>query len=154
MAGKETTELCLEDRIQIEKFLKLGYKLGSIANILGRSHAGIKLEISRNGCRSNYKAETAHQAARSRKEAGIRSQAKNLTPSEIEQINAMVSENKSLNAICQSVGITYHQLNKYLKRHGISTTPMHYTGFDMRIRALESQMEIVLEKIKEIYEQN
>lgn len=154
MVGKGATELSEEDRVEIEKFLKMGYKIGGIAQILGRSHSGIKLEISRNGTKETYNAATAHQAAIARKEAGRRKKEKNLTPQQIEEINKLLKDNLSINKICKLSGVTYHRVTSYLNRNNLTSTPMHYTGFDMRIRALEAQMGIVLEKIKEMYEQN
>lgn len=154
MSRAGSTEICLEDRIEIERLLNLGYKLGCIASILGRSASGIKLEVSRNGHRSNYNAKQAHEAAIARKNAGSRKKEKNLTPEKIEQINNLLKENLSINRICNECQISHHLLKSYLQRHQLKTTPMNYTGFDMRIRALEAQMEIALEKIKELYEQN
>lgn len=154
MAGKGATELSLEDRVQIEKFLRLGYKIGGIAQILGRSPSGIKKEIERNGHKSEYSAQKAHEAAIQRKNAGNRSKQKSLTDQEVQQIMHLINERKSIHSIVDETGISRHRLVGFMKSKQLKSIPMHYTGFNMRIEALEAQMEIALEKIKELCEQN
>lgn len=154
MGGIKGIDLTKEDRVSIESFLKNGYKIGGIAEILSRSHSCIKQEIKKNGGRSIYSADVAHRAALERKEAATRKKNKGFTEEHISKIHSLLLEKISINKISEITGISAFRISAHLKRNNITTTPMHYTGFDNRIRALEEQMQIVLDILKEIHVKN
>jgi IS30 family transposase len=150
MAGIGATELSLEDRIQIESLLKQGRKYGNIAVILDRSHSCIKQEVKRNCGRENYNANEAHNAAMERKKAKIKKIQKGITEKQLDTIKKGISENLSQNKIRELCGLSHWKISQYFKENKIHYVPRNYTAFEERISALEEQINLIFELVKEL----
>ena len=154
MAGSGAFELRFDERQSIERLLKEKYKTGGIANILARSHSCSKQEIRKNGGKSDYKASVAQSAYETRKEAKNRKLEYNFSASQIEIIHDLLNQNKSASFIASQLKISMVALTGYFRRNGIKMAPRSNLGFHSRISALEDQIKILTQLIKELRETN
>jgi len=150
MGAKGSFEISLEERKSIEKLVSLGWTIGAIASSIGRSHSGVKLELKRNGGRHNYnalKAQEAHAAARRARTAHKQ---KGFTSEQLQIIKEGLDRGDPYTQIMERSGVTIYMLKQYVKRNGIVAKKMNYASFIERIEAIESQIEIILDLIKEL----
>ena len=154
MAGKGATEINFEERRKIRLFLDDGSRTGRIAEILGRSHSAIKQEILRGGGKEKYCPEKCQREYEERREAKKLRLRKGLTEKEVDDIQKCIEEGLSQNKICEKTGVSFYRIREYFKRNAIAYKPKHFTGLEGRIVALEFQVEILIDKIKELCEQN
>lgn len=149
MAGVGSTDLSLEEREEIEKLLKLDFALSRIASTIVRSFSVVKSEVKRNGGRKEYKAKDAHEAYMMRNEARKRKIRKNLTQEEIDKITSLAKEGHSLNRIYEITGVGYDRVRKYLVENNIRMKGHNYAGVEQRFSAIEMQLEIILDIMKQ-----
>ena len=150
MAKKFLRGFSLEERCLIEKLIKENYFIKDIANILERSVSGIKNEISKNLGKNNYCAQNAHQFALEREKQKSRKLQKKITPEQLDVINQGMAEGWTNNKISNISGISHWKLSKYFKENNIQPQSKNYISFESRIDALEDQMELLFNQIREI----
>jgi IS30 family transposase len=154
MSAKGSTHLRLEERKEIEKYVKLKYPTGRIASIIGRTLGCVKQELRKNGGHDKYNASIAQEQADSRQKAKIRIIRKNLTEEQHEIIRNGVTEGFSIRHISVKCGLSTSIVGRWMREQGLHYKRKNYAGVQERLTALEFQIEILKQQLEEMYERN
>jgi IS30 family transposase len=149
MPSKGMTALVLSEREVIEELLKKGYTLERIASVISRSYSCVKKEIRRNFGREKYNAKQANREAYLRHVHRIQKTEKNLTEEQAASIKDGIGQKLSQDQISIKSGVSVYKLKKYFRENNISYMPRYMGGLNDRISALESQIEILTQLMKE-----
>ena len=141
-----------EERHRIEALLKKGLSFRKVAKEIGRSPAVIMDEMKRcKMTRDTYDGERAQKIA---EEKRLFKRISNLSEEEKRFIISERANGMTFNHIANSLGVSLTSMKKYCVVLGIKsgcTERGHNPSVSLlqRVMALESQIEIILETIKE-----
>ncbi len=136
----------LSEMKTIETELRGGKTCSVIAKMLNRSKAGIVGEVRKGGGREKYNAETRHlQAFRAKTSRTV-----GFSEKQKATIMQMVHEGRLQNDIRYKIGCSYEKLNNYLIENGLKKQVPDEVTLMERMDALEMQLQILTEQIKEI----
>lgn len=144
-----------EERILIEQYIHEGLNLYQISKKLNRSYSGIKAEVRRNGGIKEYTADKAIKSAICR----LQSQGKhyyNYNDAEkLKLISELMEQQVPNKEIVEKAQISFYQLKKFKRKIlGFDVdSDIELSNLPDRVAALEMQLEIILDMIKEIKNQ-
>lgn len=141
--------LTLEERQQIEKLLKKGFRNCEIARNLGRSPSVIHYEITRSGGFINYEANHAQELSDKRRSAQMAKYRWDGVQETKELIISLRKQGKSVNFIANQLQVNCHTLSKFIKRHELGGDII-----EERIEALEMQIQIIIEQLEKMNVRN
>ncbi len=143
---KKLVRLSLEERIEIEKFLNQGMSFRAISLKIDRSVTCINHEVNKNGGRSNYHANSAHDRYLSVLKNRNENMIKEETKIKLDQIPTLLQEGWSLNKIKYYIGISHDTLSKFMLQNNIKIPQK--LSLEERISCLESQIEIIISQLR------
>lgn len=145
-----TKNLNLEERLFIEKSLKENLSHGRIAYFLNRARSTISQEIHKNGGQLTYNAKEAQDRRDMRQSGRLYKLCYQLSDEKINEIKDMVSKGYSMNRISKVIECAPSTVSLVLKRLKIAIKKQNYTAFMERVEALEEQISLIFETIKEM----
>lgn len=135
-----------DERISIEKMIKDGLSIRQIAIALNRSATPVRHEILRCGYIKNYNAESAHKNVAEVKRKKNEKAKFKITEEKKNQIHEWYKEGRSLAFISSESEISLSIVKKITNHERVDTHE--------RLTALEEQIKILTDMIKEIYAKN
>lgn len=149
--------LSYEERKFLEKCIKEGKSYPKIALLLGRHQQTLTHEVKKSGLtQKTYDADIAQNQAHLRKNKISRIKKPPFNPS-AEQLRIMellMAEGKSKYDIRSRLGVSTRRFQKYMSENHPSYKAQYSVGlpsFENRISALEMQIEILCDTIKELH---
>lgn len=140
----------LEERKTIERLLKEGLSRHSIAIMLNRSSSGLRTEVARNGGAENYSAAAAQANSIQIKTRRLNKIKKTFSPHQLTIISEGVIEKLSVAIIASSAGCSKAAIRTHFRDNNISYLPRNSIGFERRLQAVETKVEIMMDIIKEM----
>ena len=141
--------LKIEERIKIKELLdpRLELSLSFIAKQMGRSKTCVGKEIRQNGGRYKYDPQVAHKAALDRhKLMGVLQRA--VSPEVEIQVKEALLEKNSITYCMLKYGLTRDCVRNIRTKFGIFFWETEETSLEGRMCALEMQVEILIEQIR------
>lgn len=140
----------LEERMQIETLVKEGTPKVKIAKILGRHYMSIRHEIYKRSTDEGYSGEFAHKMAVTNMETRHVGYRKIFSENEIEYIKKRYEDGIRPRIIAAELGSSERAVYRHLKKIEFKTNRPDSIGVIERILALEEQIKILFEIIKEM----
>lgn len=152
MTFRGTVPITYEERLKIESLMKQGIlNCKAIAQVLGRHWKAIQIEIKRGGGRQFYTAEVAQARADKMKSNRVHLLKRKFSESEIEEIVTCRAKGHSIWAIARTIGCGESTMRRFLEEKKIKAPARgDVITLDDRVRALEVQITILEEEIKEL----
>lgn len=155
MGRKPTRPLSFQERQEIEKQIALGILTSRIATAIERDKTTVRIEIQRHGGRDVYNAKKAHEDALARYNRTCIKRRHVLTDEEAEKIKEGLKLGYSKEKIKRVYGISDLLVRNYFKENGLvpannSEYVVYESNLAGRVCALEAQVEILIEQIKEM----
>ena len=148
MTGKANRKfLSLEERETIERFLSEGLSVSAIAHIMKRPPSTIGFEVKKNSKDGVYTAAVAHVLTRAR--ISKRAESASFPPSAVKLLEQGINSGWSIKKIADISGIAQFSVKKYIDLKKENQEKEMRNSLEMRIAALEQQIKILFEIIKE-----
>lgn len=149
MKTKGNRNFTKSERKTIEKMLGEGSPVSRIATFLGRSHSGLASEINRTGGRTVYTEELGTQIAEKLATRSLERIKPFFTEDECKLIKQYFVGGMSTNALKDLFQTTRYTINRVLNGTFDKVNSPKRMFLEDRISALEQQIEIILDIIKE-----
>lgn len=147
-------DLTLEERKRIALLVSRNVSIREIARIINRSKSCVVQELKRYKKTKIYDPVVAHQEAQNKKAHRFDNLMIPYTPEQIQIIEKCVENNFSMSKIKEMVGTSYDKLKKYFLKNNPDYIFPVSQGLAERISAIEMQIEIIVDQLKEINERN
>jgi predicted DNA-binding protein YlxM (UPF0122 family) len=145
-------DLTIEERKRIALLVSRNVSIREIARIINRSKSCVVQELKRYKETKIYDPVVAHQEAQNRKAHRFDNLMTPYTPEQIRIIEKCVENNLSMSKIKEIIGTSYDKLKKYFIKNNPDYIFPVSKRLEDRISALEMQMEIIVDQLKEINE--
>lgn len=143
--------LTLYERIFIEDHLRKGLRAFSIAKLLDRPALTVYRDIKLNSVNGVYNGLIAHETALARKKKSSDARRTKFSESDIQYMRDKLKEGATLGYLCSEFKISTKTLSKLLNLEKLKPGPKPDTlGITDRLCALEDQMKLLFEIIKEL----
>jgi IS30 family transposase len=139
----------LKERQLIEKMVKSGYTGAMMADQLKRSKGGINAEIARNGGRSCYNAEKAHELFTQLRQNKIDKLKHHYSVNQTDMIKIGLQKGLSLHELSTLTGSSRHKLRAWINENTYKLTENKNEPIEDRLSALEQHVDIILDILKE-----
>lgn len=153
--GKHTV-ISYEERKFIEKHIKAGRSYAWIAHELRRHVQSIYHEVRRAGFKyGEFDADIAQKGANIRKSRSIPNKSAPWVPTaeQMAMLEASMGKGKSKAFMRAQVGVSFKRFNCFMKKNYPHYTSLYGAGLpdlDQKIMALEMQIKIITETLKEL----
>jgi IS30 family transposase len=144
---RETERLNLEERIKIQELLESEHSRFRISKIMCRAYATIQREIQRNSVNGKYDAVEADKLSKTIHRMRFRI----FNLQEAELIKQMVERQAPISEIVRTIKCAKATLRNFLKATRLDKIhkPCSSPGILERLEALEEQMKIVFDALRE-----
>ncbi len=139
-----------EERQKIEEGIKNNLSHRQIAEQLNRSHKVIYIEIKTKKGSRGYVAQEAQDQANLKNENKYTSLRKAFSELEIQYITQRYQSGHSIDVIAKEVGSSFKLVRKKIKELSIEKNYQHTIGIVERVMALEEQISIIFDLLKEL----
>jgi IS30 family transposase len=137
----------LEERKEIEKLIKSGFRFKEISIKLNRTYSSIKGEKRR--CPDEYNAEKAHNSYLDGIRRRIEKVRRPLTDLQIKKMEKMVSQKKTISSIRLALGCSYDRVKAWINKNAEGYVGGKVSCLEDRLTNIEQQIEIIFEILKE-----
>lgn len=147
---RSMNRLTLEDRRQIEALVKKGYMQSYIARTIGRNKSTINTELKKYGDLDNYNAVIAHKNHCVNVRRSNQKRTKIFSQDALISIQEKYRKGLSLKAIADELQTSKWVIKNVIKRMNLRKRSLEGTSLDSRVDALEMQLEIIIEQLREL----